>query len=156
MLLLGLVTQRSRVRVSVTAGIEGGGEWMTSALFTLSAMTEVRPLSKAPDPQLLPGHRSINCCPLLLLCVHGVCVFTTLCWVCVCVCVHLDGLNAEHKFWVWDTIPGHTSRHFRFFPFFSPYCPLRQTWDDIAILTEMFHSHIDAITAAPQRRLVSF
>ncbi len=23
-------------------------------------------------------------------------------------CVHLDGLNAEHKFRVWDTILGHT------------------------------------------------
>ncbi len=23
------------------------------------------------------------------------------------VCVHLDGLNTEHKFWVWDTIHGH-------------------------------------------------
>ncbi len=44
-------------------------------------------LSKAPNPQLLPGRRSINGCPLLLVCVHGVCVFT----VCVCsrcVCVH--------------------------------------------------------------------
>ncbi len=31
-----------------------------------------------------------------------VCVFTT-------VCVHLDGLNAEHKFRVWVTISDHTS-----------------------------------------------
>ncbi len=31
-------------------------------------------------------------------CVHG-----------VCVCVHLDGLNSEHKFRVWVTILGHTS-----------------------------------------------
>ncbi len=36
---------------------------------------------------------------------------------CVCsiltaVCVHLDGLNAEHKFQVWDTILDHTSRPF--------------------------------------------
>ncbi len=29
--------------------------------------------------------------------------------MCVCVCVHLDGLNAEHKFRVWVTILGHTS-----------------------------------------------
>uniref|UniRef100_A0A671RCX2 protein-tyrosine-phosphatase n=1 Tax=Sinocyclocheilus anshuiensis TaxID=1608454 RepID=A0A671RCX2_9TELE len=34
-----------------------------------------------------------------------VCVFTT-------VCVHLDGLNAEHKFRVWVTILDHTSLHF--------------------------------------------
>ncbi len=30
------------------------------------------------------------------------------------VCVHLDGLNAEHKFRVWVTILGHMSRHFQF------------------------------------------
>ncbi len=56
----------------------------------------MRPLSKAPNPQLLPGRRSIGC-PLLRVCVH------------CCVCVHLDGLNAEHKFRVWVTILGHTS-----------------------------------------------
>ncbi len=43
------------------------------------SMTEVRPLSKAPNPQLLPGHCNVGC-PLLQ------------------VCVHLDGLNAENKF----------------------------------------------------------
>ncbi len=32
------------------------------------------PLSKAPNSQLLPGSRSINGCPLLRVCVHGVCV----------------------------------------------------------------------------------
>ncbi len=37
--------------------------------------TEVRPLSKAPNPKLLPGHRTVGC-PLL----------------------HLDGLNAENTF----------------------------------------------------------
>ncbi len=40
-------------------------------------MTEV-PLSKAPYPQLLPGIR-INGCPLLRVCVHGVCVCSLLC-----------------------------------------------------------------------------
>ncbi len=62
---------------------------------------EVRSLSKAPNPQVLPGRRSIGC-PLLRVCVH--CVY-----VHYCVCVHLDGLNAEHKFRVWVSIPGHTS-----------------------------------------------
>ncbi len=61
---------------------------MTSVLSTLNTTTEV-PLSNAPNPQLLPGHRSIGC-PLLRVCVHG---------VCVCVCVHLDGLNAEPGCW---------------------------------------------------------
>ncbi len=60
----GLVIQRLRVRVSV----------ITSTLFTFNITTEVRPLSKAPNPQLLPGRRSINDCPLLRVCVHGVCV----------------------------------------------------------------------------------
>ncbi len=83
---------------------------MYSALFTFNTMTEV-PLSKALNLQLLPGHRSINGCPLLRACVHCcVCVFTAVC-VCVCVCT-LDGLNAEHKFRVWVTILGHMSRHF--------------------------------------------
>ncbi len=69
---------------------------MSSVLSTFNTTTEVRPLSKAPNPQLLPRR------PLLRVCVHGVYVFTT-------VCVHLDGLNAEHKFRVWVTILGHTS-----------------------------------------------
>ncbi len=70
---------------------------------TLNTMTEV-PLNKAPKPQLLPGRRSINGCPLLRVCVHGVCVC-----VCVCslLCVYtLDELNAEHKIRVWVTILG--------------------------------------------------
>ncbi len=71
-------------------------------------------MSKTPNPQLLPGRRSINGCPLIRVCVHGVhgapgvcsrCVFTA-----VCVCT-LDGLNTEHKFRVWVTIPGRMSRH---------------------------------------------
>ncbi len=38
---------------------------------------------------------------LLRVCVHfsQLCVFTSH----SCVCVHLDGLNAEQKFWVWVT-----------------------------------------------------
>ncbi len=62
--------------------------------FTLNTTTEV-PLSKAPNPRLLPGRCSINGCPLLRVCVHGVCVhcsgcvFTApgVCSRCVCVCV---------------------------------------------------------------------
>ncbi len=42
---------------------------MSSALSTLNTTTEMRPLSKAPNPQLLPGRRSINGCPLLHVCV---------------------------------------------------------------------------------------
>ncbi len=46
------------------------------------SMTEVRPLSKAPNPQLLSGRRNVGC--LLLQ-----------------VCVHLDGLNVENTFHCW-------------------------------------------------------
>ncbi len=64
--------------------------------------TEVRPLSKAPIPQLLPGRRNMaaHC---------SRCVFTA-------VSVHLDGLNAEDKFRVWVTILGHTPLPFPSFP----------------------------------------
>ncbi len=48
---------------------------MCSALFLLKTTTE-DPLSKEPNHKLLPGRRSINGCPLLRVCVHGVCVFT--------------------------------------------------------------------------------
>ncbi len=76
---------------------------MNSTLSTFSDITEV-PLSKAPNPQLLPGHWS-NGCPLLRVRVHCVCV----CSLLTAVCVHLDGLNAEHQFQVWVTILDNTS-----------------------------------------------
>ncbi len=50
-----------------------------SQLWQEVSTTEVRPLSKAPNPQLLPGRRSVGC--LLLQ-----------------VCVLLDGLNADNTF----------------------------------------------------------
>ncbi len=50
-----------------------------SRLWQEVSTTEVRPLSKEPNPQLLPGRRNVGC-PLLQ------------------VCVHLDGLNAENTF----------------------------------------------------------
>jgi len=77
---------------------------MYSALSTFNTTTDV-PLSKTPNPQLLPGRRSINGCPLLRVCVHGVCV-------CSLLCVHLGWVNALHKFRVWVTILGRMSRHF--------------------------------------------
>ncbi len=75
---------------------------------TFNTTTEVRPLSKALNPQLLPGRGSNMAahCSGLTVCVC-VCVFTA-------VCVHVDGLNAEYKFRVWVTILGHTSLHFTF------------------------------------------
>ncbi len=61
------------------------------------------PLSKAPNPQLLPRRRSINGCPLLRVCVHGVCVFTA-----VCVQFGLDKCRAQipnmgHHTWPYVT-----------------------------------------------------
>ncbi len=76
---------------------------MYSTLSTLYTTTEV-PLSKAPNPQLLNGH-----CSNMAAHCSG-CVFT--------MCVHLDGLNAEHKFRVWVAyLVGHMSFHFHF-PFY--------------------------------------
>ncbi len=83
------------------------GEWMYSTLSTFKTMTKV-PLSKAPNPQLLPGRQRINSCPLLRVCVH--CCVCVHCYVCT-----LDGLNAEHEFRVWVTILGRVSRQIHFF-----------------------------------------
>ncbi len=82
---------------------------MSSALSTLNTTTEV-PLSKALNPQLFPGRRSINGCPLLRVCVFTVCVCV---YTALCVCT-MDGLNAEHEFRVWVTILGCMSRHFHY------------------------------------------
>ncbi len=51
----------------------------------------LRPLSKTPNPQLLPGCRSIGC-PLLQMCVHGVCVFTA-----VCVCTWMGWMKSRNS-----------------------------------------------------------
>ncbi len=72
--------------------------WITSALSTLNTTTQVKPLSKAPNPQLFPGCRS----NMAAHCVCSRCVH-------YCVCAHLDGLNAELKFRVWVA-----TRHFTF------------------------------------------
>ncbi len=89
-----------------------------TALSTFNTTTEV-PLSKAPNPQLLSPpsiprlrcpsarHRTPNCSPgAAAMAAHcSGCVFTT-------VCVHLGGLNAEHKF---PSMGHHTWPHvFRF------------------------------------------
>ncbi len=44
------------------------GERMSSVLYNFNTTTEV-PLSREPNPQLLPGRRSINGCPLFQVCV---------------------------------------------------------------------------------------
>ncbi len=73
---------------------------MYSAFSPFNNTTEVRPLSKAPDPQLLPGCHSntaahcsehvfaaVCVCSLLCVCVHGVCVCSLLCvFTAVCEC----------------------------------------------------------------------
>ncbi len=78
---------------------------MYSALSILNTTTEV-PLNKAPNPQLLPGHRSINGCPLLRVRVH------------CCVCVHLgwDNCRAQipsmgHHSWSYVTSLSHLLQH---------------------------------------------
>ncbi len=51
------------------AGTLSGGKWISSALSTLNTTTEV-PLSKPPNPHLLPGRCKINGCPLLRVRIH--------------------------------------------------------------------------------------
>ncbi len=87
---------------------------MYSALSTFNTTTEV-PLSKTPNPQLLPGRRSINDCPLLRVCVHGVCMFTA-------VCVHLgwDKYRARipsmgHHTWPYVTNYPYYNNHYNHF-----------------------------------------
>ncbi len=97
----GLMVRESDswARVSGPAGIVGGGNESTALSLLPQYPNEVS-LSKALNPQLLPGSRSINGCPLLRVCVCFL--------LCVCVCT-LNGLNAEHKFWVRVTILGHVT-----------------------------------------------
>ncbi len=47
----------------------------------INTTTEVRPRARQRAPKMLPGHRSIGC-PLLRVCVHSVCLFTSHCCVC--------------------------------------------------------------------------
>ncbi len=85
--LVRLVTQRLRVWVSIPAGCTG-----------LSSTTHNwGDLAQNTEPQLQPGCRSKNCCLLLHLCVHGVCVcvFNTHCSVCALGC-HNKIQSAKH------------------------------------------------------------
>ncbi len=79
---------------------------------TFEQVTEPPTAPRAPQ-HCLPTEPCVYVCVCMCVCVC-VCVCERKC-VCVCVCVHycvcvhLDGLNAQHKFWVWVTILGHTS-----------------------------------------------
>ncbi len=66
----GLMDRALDLKPEVTQGC-GFESWLWQEVST----TEVRPLSKAPNPRLLPGRCTVGC-PLL----------------------HLDGLNAENTF----------------------------------------------------------
>ncbi len=79
-------------------------EWITSTLFHLQYQDWGETLEQDTEPPTAcPGAAAI-----WLPTALG--VFTA-------VCVHLDGLNAEHKFRVWVTLSGHTSLHFSFTKF---------------------------------------
>ncbi len=82
----GLMVRESDswARVSGPAGIVGEGSESTSLSLLPQYPNEVS-LSKALNPQLLPGSRSINGCPLLRVCV---CVF-------YCVCVHFEWVKCR-------------------------------------------------------------
>ncbi len=85
-----IIIERLRVRVSVRQGLAVGGVNVQRSLH-LQYHDEV-PLSKAPNPQLFPGRRRINGCPLLRVCVH------------CCVCAL--GWNTEHEFRACVTMLG--------------------------------------------------
>ncbi len=93
-----LLIKRFRVRVS-------GRQELYSALYTLNTKTEV-PLSKSPNPQLLPGLRRINGCPLLRVCVHGVCGHCCVCplWMGKC---RAQILSMGHHTWPYVTSISH-------------------------------------------------
>ncbi len=74
-------------------------EWITSALFHLQYHDWGETFEQDTEPPTVPRAPQQYGCPLLRVCVHSV-------------YVHLDGLNAEHKFRVWVTKSGHTSLHF--------------------------------------------
>ncbi len=71
------------------------GEWMSSALSTFNTTT--------PNTQLLPGCRSTGC-PLLRVCVHGLCVCSLLC-VCALGWVKCRAriLSMGHHTWLYVT-----------------------------------------------------
>ncbi len=99
----------------------GGGSECTALSSTFNTTTEVRPLSKAPNPQLLPGRRSINGCLLLRVCVHGVCVC-----VFTAVCVHLGWVKCRALIpsmgnHTWPHVTSLSLFHFHFQWESSPY-----------------------------------
>ncbi len=104
-----LVTQGSGFESRVWQELSVGGRWITVVLSTFNTTTEVRPLSKAPNPHLLPGCCSIGC-PLLQVCV---------CSRCVCVCAlgwvkcREQILSMGHHTWP------HVNFSFFFFSFFT-------------------------------------
>ncbi len=101
MVRVGLVTQRSWVRVSVLAGIVGGGSEWPVLSSTLNATIEVRPLSKAPNPQQVPERHSKNGCPH----VCSLCVCSLLTAVCVCTWMgEMQSSNCKYS-----DIQGHTT-----------------------------------------------
>ncbi len=65
--------------------------WITNALFHLQYHDWGEILEQGTEPPTAPCALQQYGCQLLWVCVHGVCVFTT-------VCVHFDVLNADHKF----------------------------------------------------------
>ncbi len=81
--------------------VGGGGEGEMYSTLSPPSIPWLR--CKAPTPQLHPGRRSIDGCPLLWVCVHGVCMFPA-------VCVHLGWVKCRariqsmgHHTWLYVT-----------------------------------------------------
>ncbi len=72
------------------------------------------------------------------------------CSRCVCVCVHccvctLDGLIAEHKFWVWVTILGHMSRHFHFHYFKKPHKNCQECPQQMSVPSNLWKMNLPSL-----------
>ncbi len=108
--------------------------WVSCPAGIVSGKSECPVLAPLSIPRLRwdpwARHRTPNCSPgAAALAAHcSGCVFTVCVCVCLftshcCVCVHLDRLNAEPKFQVWNTILGHTS--FPFPPSYTHLCKIQ-------------------------------
>ncbi len=88
-----------RVRVSVWQGLLVGGSKCTA--LSPPSIPRRGALEQGPKPPTAPGRRSINGCPLLWVCVHGVCVCSLL-----CVCTWMGKCRARipsmgHHTWLY-------------------------------------------------------
>ncbi len=82
-------------------GLVTRGCGFESRLWQEVSTTEVRPLSKAPNPQLLPGRRSVGC-PLLKVCALGWVKCREHISLLVILCIIVYVTNTKLLLWAFD------------------------------------------------------